>query len=227
MAGKILVVVTSVAKYPNLERATGLWLSEAVHFVKEISAAGYDIDYVSPQGGYTPIDPHSLEMADATDWRWYQDKAFMNRLGATLRPDQVRADDYDAVCFAGGHGTVWDFVENDELQTIGRTIYENGGFVTGVCHGVVAFLRLRLSDGNLLVDGKRLTGFSDEEERLVELDTVVPFLTESALVKKGALYEKAEEPFAGHAVQDGRLITGQNPASGGAVARLLLHALED
>lgn len=226
MTKKVLVAVTSVAKYPNLRRATGLWLSEAVHFVKEIQEAGYAVDYVSPQGGYTPIDPHSLEGADDTDWQWYQDKAFMNRLGATMRPDEVRAEDYAAIYYAGGHGTAWDFPENEGLQDISRNIYENGGYVTGVCHGVVALLNLKLSDGKLLIDGKRLTGFSDEEERLAELDSVVPFLTETELRACGGIYEKADKPFAGHAVADGRLITGQNPASGAEVGRLLVGELD-
>ena len=88
MSKKILVVLTSIEKYPNMNRATGLWLGEAVHFVKKVEAAGYEVDYVSPKGGYTPIDPHSLAMADSTDWEWYQRKEFMNRLGTTLKASE-------------------------------------------------------------------------------------------------------------------------------------------
>jgi putative intracellular protease/amidase len=109
MNRKILVVLTSVEKYPNLNRATGLWLGEAVHFVKKVEAAGYAVDYVSPKGGYTPIDPHSLAMAEPIDWEWYQKKEFMNRLGATLAPSEVKPDDYAAIYYAGGHGVIWDF----------------------------------------------------------------------------------------------------------------------
>ena len=127
MSKKILVVLTSVAKYPNLARATGLWLGEAVHFVKKVEAAGFEVDYVSPKGGYVPIDPHSLAMADDTDWQWYQDSAFMSRLGSTLKPSQVRAGDYVAIYYAGGHGVVWDFPDNPELQALSREIYEQGG----------------------------------------------------------------------------------------------------
>lgn len=225
MSKKILVVLTSVAKYPNLNRATGLWLGEAVHFVKEVQEAGYDVDYVSPEGGYTPIDPHSLAQADATDWEWYQKKEFMNRLGTTLKPSQVNPDDYVAIYFTGGHGVIWDFPDNQELQAISQKIYENGGFVSSVCHGALGLLNIQLSDGTLLIKGKKVTGFSNEEEKLVELDKVVPFLTETELVKRGAVYKKADQPWAPFALEDTRVITGQNPASGGAVADRLLTVL--
>ena len=223
---KILVVLTSIEKYPNLNRATGLWLGEAVHFVKKVEAAGYQVDYVSPKGGYTPIDPHSLAMADNTDWTWYQTKEFMNRLGSTLKPSEIDPDDYVAIYFAGGHGVIWDFPDNEALQELSRKIYENGGYVSSVCHGAAGLLNIKLSDGTLLVKGKKVTGFSNEEERLAELDKHVPFLTETELVKRGAIYQKANEPWVAYAVEDKRLIGGQNPASGGAVADLLLEALK-
>ncbi|MEO8327115.1 MAG: type 1 glutamine amidotransferase domain-containing protein [Nitrospirota bacterium] len=225
MRKKILVVLTSVAKYPNLNRATGLWLGEAVHFVKKVEEAGYEVDYVSPKGGYTPIDPHSLAQADATDWEWYQKKEFMNRLGTTRQATNVNSDDYVAIYFTGGHGVIWDFPENETLQALSRQIYENGGFVSSVCHGALGLLNIRLSDGTVLIEGKNVTGFSNEEENLVELDKVVPFLTETELVKREAVYKKADKPWASFALEDSRLITGQNPASGGAVADLLIAAL--
>ena len=226
MRKKILVVLTSVEKYPNMSRATGLWLGEAVHFVKKVEAAGYQVDYVSPRGGNTPIDPHSLAMADDTDWAWYQTKEFMNRLGSTLKPSDVNPDDYVALYFAGGHGVIWDFPDNEALQALSRKIYENGGYVSSMCHGAVGLLNIKLSDGTLLVKGKKVTGFSNEEEKLAGLDKYVPFLTETELVNRGAIYQKANEPWAAFAVEDRRLISGQNPASGGAVADLLLKALE-
>jgi putative intracellular protease/amidase len=225
MAKKILVVLTSVEKYPQLDRATGLWLGEAVHFVKKVEAAGYAVDYVSPLGGYTPIDPHSLALAEPIDWAWYHDKAFMNRLGSTLKPAEIDPDDYIAIYYAGGHGVIWDFPDDEALQAISRRIYENGGFVSSVCHGAVGLLNIRLSDGTLLVKGRTVTGFSNEEEKLAELDQFVPFLTETELLARGALYRKAAEPWAPFAVEDNRLVTGQNPASGGPVADLLLKAL--
>ena len=228
MSKKILVVLTSVEKYPDLDRATGLWLGEAVHFVHKVEAAGYAVDYVSPQGGYTPIDPHSLakDMASQIDWQWYHDKAFMNRLGATLKPSEVNPDDYVAIYYTGGHGVIWDFPDNPQLQALSRHIYERGGVVSSVCHGAAGLLNIKLSDGELLIKGKKLTGFSNEEEKLVGLADVVPYLTESELVKRGAHYLKAGTPWAPFAIADGRLITGQNPASGGQVADLVLQAIQ-
>jgi putative intracellular protease/amidase len=222
---KILVVLTGVAKYPNLERATGLWLGEAVHFVKKVQEAGYTIDYVSPEGGYTPIDPHSLALAEPTDWEWYQNKKFMDALGATLPASEVDPDQYVAIYYAGGHGVLWDFPENAALQSISQKIYERGGFVSAICHGVAGLLNIKLSNGSLLIANKEVTGFSNEEEKLVELEHLVPFLTESELVARGAIYKKADEPWATFAVAAQRLITGQNPASAGAVADLLIAAL--
>lgn len=226
MKKKILVVLTSVAKYPNLDRATGLWLGEAVHFVKNVKAAGYDVDYVSPKGGYTPIDPHSLDKADQTDWQWYQNKEFMNHLGATLTPDKINPDDYAAIYYTGGHGVIWDFPDDKKLQDISRKIYEKGGVVSSVCHGSVALLNITLSDGSLLIKGKKVTGFSNEEEKIVGLDKVVPYLTEDELKSRGGIYLKGDKPWATFAVEDQRVISGQNPASGGAVADLVVKFLE-
>lgn len=222
---KILVVLTSIEKYPTLNRATGLWLGEAVHFVKKVEEAGYEVDYVSPQGGYTPIDPHSLTMADELDWQWYQNKDFMNRLGNTLKPSKVNPHNYIAIYYAGGHGVMWDFPDNEELQTISQKIYENGGYVSAVCHGSVALLNTKLSDGNYLIKGKKVTGFSNDEEKQIELDKAVPFLTEDALVEKGGIYQKASEPWDVFVVADNRVITGQNPASSAKVADVLLENL--
>ena len=225
MKKKVLVVLTSVSKYPNLDRATGLWLGEAVHFVKKVKESGFEVDYVSPKGGYTPIDPHSLANADQTDWEWYQNNEFMRRLGSTLTPDQVKADDYSAIYYTGGHGVIWDFPENEKLQTMSRKIYEKGGVVSSVCHGAVGLLNISLSDGNLLIKDKKVTGFSNEEEKIAGLDKVVPYLTEDELKSRGGIYCRADKPWAAFAVEDHRVITGQNPASGGAVADLLIKAV--
>lgn len=228
MSKKILVVLTNTAKYPSLKRATGLWLGEAVHFVDTVQQAGLVVDYVSPEGGYVPIDPHSLSMAADIDWAWYEDKAFMNRLGTTLNPKQVKVQDYNAIYYTGGHGVIWDFPENTALQGIAGTIFDNGGIVSAVCHGAVGLLNIKLSDHTLLVKDREVTGFSNIEEQLAELDKTVPFLTETELIARGGLYQKAEEPWAPFVAvdsKDGRLITGQNPASAAAVAQRVLATL--
>jgi len=209
MTKKILVVLTSHEKYPDLDRATGIWLGEASHFVEQVEAAGFDVDYVSPQGGYVPIDPHSLELTAPHDWQWYGKRAFMNRLGTTKKPSEVRAADYAAIYYVGGHGVMWDFPDDAGLQALARQIWEQGGVVSAVCHGVVGLLNIKLSDGAALIAGKRLTGFSNDEERLAKLDSHVPFMTETELVKRGARYEKATAPWLPFVVADGRLITGR------------------
>lgn len=225
MSRKMLVVLTTTEKYPTINRATGVWLGEAVHFVERVEKAGYEVDYLTPNGGYTPIDPHSLALAEPIDWAWYHNRDFMNRLGATLKPSEVNPDDYVAIYFVGGHGVMWDFPDNQDFQALSRRIYEAGGYVASVCHGVAGLLNITLSDGTPLIEGRQITGFSNEEERQAELDQYVPFMTEDEIVRRGARYVKAAEPWAAFAVADQRVVTGQNPASGAAVADLLIQAL--
>jgi len=226
MSKKILVVLTNTAKYPTLKRATGLWLGEAVHFVDVVHKAGYEVDYVSPEGGYVPIDPHSLQMAPELDWQWYDDKSFMNRLGETFSPGKVRAADYCAIYYTGGHGVMFDFPDNQPLQELARKIYESNGIVAAVCHGVVGLLNIKLSDNSLLLKDRQITGFSNTEEKLAELDKVVPFLTENELVARGGIYSKDDDPWKPFVIRDGRLITGQNPASTGLLAEKVIAALK-
>lgn len=226
MNTRILVVLTNTAKYPTLKRATGLWLGEAVHFVDAVQQAGFTVDFVSPAGGYVPIDPHSLQMAPELDWQWYDDKAFMSRLGNTLSPGQVKAEQYAAIYYAGGHGVMWDFPDNQALQDLARRIFERGGVVSAVCHGVVGLLNIKLSDNSLLLKGRKVTGFSNTEEKLVELDKVVPFLTENELGGRGGNYSCSEDPWQPFVVEDAGLITGQNPASTGLLAEAVIQRLK-
>ncbi|WP_172278641.1 type 1 glutamine amidotransferase domain-containing protein [Chryseobacterium sp. LAM-KRS1] len=227
MKKRALIVVTSVEKYPEMDRATGLWLGEAVHFYEKLSQKGYEIDFVSPRGGYTPLDPVSLQMfVQPVDWKYYADQSFREKLANTLEPKDIHAEDYEVIYYSGGHGVVWDFPDNKELQDISRKIYENGGVVSSVCHGAVGLFNIRLSDGELLIKGKTLTGFSNSEEVAAELADHMPYLTEDVLKSKGANYVKADKDFISFAVADGRLVTGQNPQSGGAVGEKVLEILE-
>ncbi|RCL26952.1 type 1 glutamine amidotransferase domain-containing protein [Pseudomonas sp. AFG_SD02_1510_Pfu_092] len=226
MSKKMLVVLTNTAKYPTLKRATGLWLGEAVHFVAEVEKAGYTVDYVSPLGGYVPVDPHSLPMAPELDWQWYDDKAFMSRLGSTSSPGQVKAEEYNVIYYTGGHGVMYDFADNQPLQDLARRVYENQGIVAAVCHGVVGLLNIKLSDNSLLLKDRQVTGFSNTEEKLAELDKVVPFLTENELRARGGRYSKHEDPWQPFVIEDDRLITGQNPASTALLAKTVLARLK-
>ncbi|AKK74480.1 peptidase C56 [Chryseobacterium gallinarum] len=227
MKKKALIVVTSVEKYPGMDRATGLWLGEAVHFYEKLHEKGYEIDFVSPKGGYTPLDPVSLQMfVQPVDWKYYADPTFREKLGNTLKPEEIKPEDYSVIYYTGGHGVIWDFPDNGAIQEIARTIYENGGIISSVCHGAAGLFNIQLSDGELLIKGKTVTGFSNSEEIAAELADHVPYLTEDVLKSKGAHYVKADQDFAPFAVSDERLVTGQNPQSGGAVGEKVLEILE-
>lgn len=219
---KVLIVVTNVEVYRPGTRPTGLWLSELTHFVDEVIKAGITVDVVSPQGGYVPLDPHSMGFMDDVDRDYYADTDFRQRaLADTLRPDQVQAADYDAIYYTGGHGTMWDFPENKDLAAIAQAIYEKGGVVSAVCHGVVGLLPIQDAAGHALIDGKKVTGFTNQEESLNGTTELVPYLTEDAIRDKGAEVETAQA-FTPHVVRDGRLFTGQNPQSARALAQAVV-----
>lgn len=225
---KILIVLTNVNKFPTTHEATGLWLAEATEFVSEVQKAGYQVDYVSPLGGYVPIDPRSLKAfyADNEAFEIYSSADFQRRaLSHSLHPEQVKPEEYAAIYYTGGHGVIFDFPDNQELQDIAEKIYQGGGYVTSVCHGVCGLLNLKTSDDEFLIAHKTLTGFTQLEEILSGKNRHVPFGTERESKKRGAHFVK-KHPFASFAVQDGQLITGQNPRSGRAVAKLLLKNLE-
>lgn len=192
-----------------------------------MTKAGYQVDYASPKGGHTPLDPHSLQPDQMTDldWSYYTNDAFLHQLSTTQAAADVNPSDYEAIYYAGGHGVMWDFAEDENLQRIASAIYQNGGVVSGVCHGVVGLLNVPGEDGENLIAGKTVTGFTNTEEAAVGLEKVLPFLTEETLVKKGANYVKSDD-WAEFAVADGRLVTGQNPASGAAVAKKVIKLLE-
>ncbi|MFN4147682.1 MAG: type 1 glutamine amidotransferase domain-containing protein [Runella sp.] len=222
---KVLIVCTNHSQYPHKSHKTGLWLSELTHFVEIMEKRGFAYDLVSPKGGEVPIDEKSLDLKDTTNRKYYENPDFRLRLADTLRPDQVKSGDYGIIYFAGGHGTMWDFPENTELQTLTRQIYENGGMVAAVCHGVAALLNVQLSDGTYLIEDKRVTGFSNIEERLVGLADEVPFSLEDQLVKRKAEYHKALIPFTRYIEVGERLVTGQNPQSTQKVAVKVLEEM--
>jgi putative intracellular protease/amidase len=154
----------------------------------------------------------------------YRDKQFMDQLNRTKSLSDVCARDYDAIYLAGGHGTMWDF-RSPELGRLVAEFYESGKIVSSVCHGPVGFLEARLSDGRWLVQDKEMTAFSWAEEKADNRDDVVPFNLEEELKARGARYSKAAIPFGKHVVEDGRLITGQNPASARGVGEAVARAL--
>lgn len=220
MPRRILHVVSNVARYGDGIHPTGLWLSELTHAWQVFAAHGYEQQLVSPAGGVSPLEPRSLKWPnlDATAKAWLADTTCMALLSATAPPDGIDAADFDAIYFTGGHAVMWDFPDAQELQRITRDIHERGGVVSAVCHGYCGLLNTRLSDGSLLVAGRRLTGFSWREEVLAGVAGKVPYNAEEEMKRRGALYQKAWLPFVPTVVVDGRLVTGQNPQSARATA---------
>lgn len=224
---KILIVETNQTTYGDTKDATGLWLGETTEFASAMTEAGYHVDYVSPKGGYVPLDPRSMKYADKESMALYAAKDFQDRaLAHTLAPQEVRPEDYVAIYYAGGHGVMWDFPQNNALAEIAEKIYQQGGYVISVCHGIAGLLNLREKDGDYLIKGKKVTGFTTAEEILAGKRHIVPFLNQVEAKKRGANFIK-KRAYASFAILDGRLITGQNPFSAKAVAEKLLLALQD
>jgi len=221
---KILIVVTNHAKMPNGD-ATGFWLSEVSHPWAHFTKAGFSVDFASPIGGNTPIDPRSKDLSDLDNKRFLETKGSLEALANTPALKDLNADDYRAIFFAGGHGTMWDFPEAPGLSAIAGKIYSNKGVVAAVCHGPAALINLKLPDGTLLIKGKKVTGFTNTEEEAVGLTKSVPFLLEDKLTTQGALYQSGPD-FKAFTVTSERLVTGQNPASAGPTAEAVIKLLK-
>jgi putative intracellular protease/amidase len=225
---KILVVMTNHSKYPSREDSTGLWFTELTHFYEVADKAGYDMDFMSPQGGEVPLDERSLKWIymDKAARALLADKTFMARLSHTLKPSDVKAPDYQAIYFTGGHGVMWDFPDNRELSLLSEQIYRQGGVVSAVCHGVAGLLALKDEQGQPLLANRKITGFSNNEEALSGMKKQVPFFLEDRLKAKGANYKQGILPFTSYVVSDDRLITGQNPQSPREVGEAVVKRLQ-
>lgn len=217
---KILMVLSSHSTLGSTGRSTGWYVPEAAHPWKLFTDAGFVVEFVSPKGGVNPCD--GFDENDAVQVEFM--KAFEPGGPDTLTPHAVNPDDYATVFYVGGHGTMWDFADNVGLAQTAAAIYESGGIVAAVCHGPAGLVNITLSDGTRLVNGKRISAFTDAEEAAVGLAEVVPYLLASTLTERGALHE-AVENFQPNVVIDGRVITGQNPASAQGVAEAVLAQL--
>jgi putative intracellular protease/amidase len=232
---KILVVVTNDDEFKKVGYRTGLWLGELIHFWEVAEEAGYKMDIASPSGGKVPIDPESViipKVADMTGLKGevskrYEDRAFMNLLDNTLKVSDVDPTAYDAIYMVGGHGVMFDFPGSVSLAKLTARFYESNKVVSAVCHGPCGLLEVKLSNGEYLVKGKNVTGFSWNEELLAKRDHAVPFNLEEELQRREGKYSKALVPFKSHVVEDGLLITGQNPGSAHAVGKAVVRKLEE
>ena len=222
---KILMVLTSHDQLGNTGRKTGFWLEEfaAPYFV--FKDAGVELTLASPKGGQPPIDPKSDLAENQTDamTRFKKDSAAQEALSKTVKLADVKAEDYDSIFYVGGHGPMWDLIDNPVSIALIESFYNSGKPVAAVCHSPAVFHKVTYK-GEPLVKGKRVTGFTNGEEEAVHLTHVVPFLVEDELKRVGGLYEKAADwqPFS---IADGRLVTGQNPASSTSAARTLLKVV--
>ncbi|MEV0702997.1 type 1 glutamine amidotransferase domain-containing protein [Saccharopolyspora sp. NPDC050389] len=225
---RILIVVTNVPEYRKVGMRTGLWLGELTHFWDVAERAGFEMDIASPAGGMIPLDPESLShevLSELGTDKHYRDREFMDLLEDTKRISEVDLDDYDAIYLTGGHGVMFDFPESADLEALMARFYEAGKVVSTVCHGATGLLNVQLSNGEPLIRGKRVTGFSWPEEELANRADAVPYNLQEELAKLGADYRTADKPFDTYVVEDGRLITGQNPGSAKAVGEAVVRQL--
>src|ERR1700685_365916 len=222
---KILMVLTSHDQLGNTGRKTGFWLEEfaAPYFV--FRDAGVELTLASPKGGQPPIDPKSdlPEGQTPAMSRFKQDKPAQEALSRTARLADMKSSDFDTIFYVGGHGPMWDLAESPVSIALLESFYHSGTAIALVCHST-GVLRHVTYKGEPLVKGKHVTGFTNGEEEEVKLTHVVPFLVEDELLRLGAIFEKVAnwQPFS---VVDGRLITGQNPASSTLAAQNLLSML--
>lgn len=223
---KILMVLTSHDQLGNTGKKTGFWLEEFAAPYYTFKDAGAQLTLASPKGGQPPLDPKSDEpdAQTAATERFRKDSAAQSALASTVVLSSVKAEDFDAVFYPGGHGPLWDLAEDQHSIALIETIYQAGKPVATVCHAPGVLRHVKDADGQPLVKGKRVTGFSNSEEEAVQLTDIVPFLVEDELKAKGGIYSKGED-WASYVTTDGLLLSGQNPASSQATAEALLAKL--
>ncbi|MGV8918855.1 MAG: type 1 glutamine amidotransferase domain-containing protein [Pseudomonas sp.] len=223
---KVLMVLTSHDQLGNTGKKTGFWLEEFAAPYYTFKDAGAEVILASPAGGQPPLDPKSdlPDFQTEATHRFKADPSAQQDLATTLKLDSIKADDFDAVFYPGGHGPLWDLTESHTSIALIEA-FERAGKPTGfVCHAPGVLSHVKAADGQPLVKGRRVTGFTNTEEAAVELTDVVPFLVEDTLLSLGAQYEKAAD-WQSFVIVDGRLVTGQNPASSQGVATALLELL--
>ncbi|MGW2477051.1 type 1 glutamine amidotransferase domain-containing protein [Streptomyces sp. NPDC001665] len=221
---KVLVVLTSHDRLGDTGRATGFWLEELAAPYFRFKEAGWEITLASPKGGRPPLDPKSNESGAQTDQtrRFEADTEAMTALANTIPLDSVDSEDYDTVFYPGGHGPLWDLAEDADSARLIETTLRAGKPLALVCHAPGVLRHTRNEDGTPLVQGRKVTGFTNTEEEGVQLTEIVPFLVEDELKKLGGHYTKQAD-WQPHVVQDDLLITGQNPASSGPAADALVE----
>ncbi|WP_313572665.1 type 1 glutamine amidotransferase domain-containing protein [Pseudescherichia sp.] len=223
---KVLMVLTSHDTLGNTGRKTGFWLEELAAPYYAFKDAGAEIVLASPKGGKPPLDPKSNEPDSQTEFthRFEADAEAMAQLATTVRLDSVSQADFDTVFYPGGHGPLWDLAEDKHSIALIESFIAAGKHVAFVCHAPGVLRHVKTPEGKPLVEGRKVTGFTNTEEEAVGLTDVVPFLVEDELIAKGGIYSKGGD-WSSYVVTDGLLITGQNPTSSAATAEQLLKQL--
>jgi putative intracellular protease/amidase len=224
---KILMVLTSHDQLGNTGKKTGFWLEEFAAPYYAFMDAGAQLTLASPKGGQPPLDPKSDEpdaQTEATE-RFRKDTAAQSALASTVLLNSVNAGDYDAIFYPGGHGPLWDLAEDKHSIALIEAFYNAGKPVAAVCHAPGVLRHAKTAEGQPLVKGRKVTGFTNSEEEAVQLTDVVPFLVEDELKAKGGIFSKGPD-WASYVLTDGLLLTGQNPASSQATAEALLAKLK-
>ena len=226
---RILVVLTSNGSMGESGGPTGLWLEELTTPYYVFAGGGAEVTLASIRGGPVPVDPRSVEDSEQPPTsvaRFHADGRAGGSLDNSAPLAQFEARNFEAIFLPGGHGTMWDLPDDPRLAALLSDAWRLGKVIGAVCHGPAGLVGAKDETGKPLVAGRRVTAFSNAGEKAVGLDKAVPFLLETRLAGLDARYEAAAEPFAPHAITDGRLITGQNPASAGPAAQLVLEALK-
>ncbi|MFQ3225936.1 MAG: putative intracellular protease/amidase [Lentimonas sp.] len=223
---KILMILTSHDKLGDTGKKTGFWLEELAAPYYVLLDSGMEITLASPAGGQPPLDPQSdvLDAQTNATERFKKDKAAQSSLANTTKLADVYPKDFDAVFYPGGHGPLWDLAEDINSQRIIETFMAEDRPLAAVCHAPAIFKHTKSADAKSVVSGRRVTGFTNSEEAAVGLTEIVPFLIEDMLKANGGLYEKGPD-WGAYVVIDGKLVTGQNPASSEAAAKALLKLL--
>jgi len=224
---KVLFVLTSHSELGNTGRKTGFWTEEFAAPYYALTDAGVTVTIASPNGGQPPVDPKSNEPGFQTDTtrRFEGDAATKEKLANSHKITDVKEADFDAVFYPGGHGPMWDLSGDKNSIALIEQFWAKGKPVAAVCHAPAALLEVKTPSGESLLKGRKVSAFTNQEEEEVQLTKVVPFLLEDAILHKGAIFCKVDN-WGHYAVQDGMLITGQNPGSSTSVAKILLEVLE-
>ncbi|MFM2476847.1 type 1 glutamine amidotransferase domain-containing protein [Celerinatantimonas sp. MCCC 1A17872] len=218
----ILFVLTSHKDIGPGYEDSGFYLPELTHPLHVLEKANLTIEFASIKGGIPPV--YGVDLADPINAHYWNDQSFQEKLKGCAKLSDVDSNNYSAVMYVGGHGTMWDFPNSPAVLAITRKMYEQGQIIAAVCHGPSALVNVTLSDGSYLVAGKKVAAFTDSEESAVSMVDAVPFLLESALKERGALVQSADD-WASNVVVDGSLITGQNPQSAAGVGEAIRDAL--